>query len=586
MSSVNVDGAVTLLFSNQENLMAQERDSFWQLERANRRKTVELVVIFILVYCLTGLAIDLAFHCFHLVSVSSLSTGFSFLNYRLSGFPAFTIVAAVIALAQALRAYFGGSSVLLYAVGAHDLTAESVKAQMVADVVDEMAMAAHIPRPRLCLMEDPAPNAFATGRDPTHSVICVTRGLIDQLDREELQGVIAHEIAHIRGHDTRFAQMAAVMVGGFGLVTAAMLRWAEAQRRGDAVVIPGFGFVLLPVVIFGGIGWLVSKVAAIALSHEREYLADASAVEFTRNPTALIRALGHIARIESPLKASLRGVAPLFIVDPFECGGASREELLDEVAAIEAQADKPQEQREAEIAKLVGKEVASFSPLRGVFSSHPPIQDRIARLKGLLHQPSAAASSEQVEAKRAAAAKLVQRVIQTRPDEIAGAMGSMLSAGPGERLTHALDGDQAIGGSEFSEPPDGEPKYANPADEAAYKKLYEYNLRLTGDNPQSRAADPALSAMSMLADMMGGQPGIVDPGKVDPAQLRAALGSADQDYLRDALAMRMARTQAAVPAANVPDEPPPSAKKHYFFWLVMALSAGAIAAGLAVRWGG
>src|SRR6202521_4469082 len=141
--------------------MGEERDSFWQLERANRRKTFELVVIFILVYCLLGLALDLIFHRFHIV------------NHQLSGFPAFTIAAAVIALAQALRAYYRGSSVLLGAVGAHDLTSESVKTQMVADVVDEMALAAGIPRPRLCLMEDPAPNAFAAGRDPAHSVICV-----------------------------------------------------------------------------------------------------------------------------------------------------------------------------------------------------------------------------------------------------------------------------------------------------------------------------------------------------------------------------------------------------------------------------
>src|SRR5208282_2475813 len=114
---------------------------------------------------------------------------------------------------QALRAYYRGSSVLIGAAGAHDLTSESVKTQMVADVVNEMALAAHMPVPRVCLMEDPAPNAFAAGRDPQHSVICVTRGLVDQLDREELQGVIAHEMAHIRGQDTRITQMAAVMVG-------------------------------------------------------------------------------------------------------------------------------------------------------------------------------------------------------------------------------------------------------------------------------------------------------------------------------------------------------------------------------------
>jgi heat shock protein HtpX len=308
--------------------MGKEHDSFWQLERANRRKTVELVVIFILVYCFLGLALDLIFHTLRIV------------NYRLVGFPALTIVAAVIALAHALRAYYRGSSVLIGAVGAHDLASESVRTQMVADVVNEMALAARIPRPRLYLMEDPAPNAFAAGRDPAHSVICVTQGLVDQLDREELQGVIAHEMAHIRGHDTRITQMTAVMVSGFALVSGSILRSVAAQRRGETTI-QGYGFVAIPVLIVSGIGWLFSKIAAIALSRQREYLADAAAVEFTRNPTALIRALEHIARIESPLRASLRGVAPLFIVDPFECGGASSGEFLDEVARIEAQEDKP-----------------------------------------------------------------------------------------------------------------------------------------------------------------------------------------------------------------------------------------------------
>jgi heat shock protein HtpX len=145
-------------------------------------------------------------------------------------------VAAVIALAQALRAYYRGSSVLIGAVGAHDLASESVRTQMVADVVNEMALAARIPRPRLYLMEDPAPNASAAGRDPADSVICVTQGLVDQLYREELQGVIAHEMAHIRGHDTRITQMTAVMVSGFALVSGSILRSVAAQRRGETTI--------------------------------------------------------------------------------------------------------------------------------------------------------------------------------------------------------------------------------------------------------------------------------------------------------------------------------------------------------------
>ena len=327
------------------------------------------------------------------------------MNHHLLGFPVLTVAALAIASVQALRAYFSGSSMLLGAVRAHELASESAKAQAVADVVNEMALAARIPVPRLRMIDDPAPNAFAAGRDPAHSVICVTRGLIDQLDREEMQGVIAHEMAHIRGHDTRITQMATVMVGGFALVSGSMWRTAAAQRRGDKAAIPGFGLVALPVLIIGCVGWLFAKLAAITLSREREYLADASAVEFTRNPTALDpRARTYRAdRIATEVRRC--GVAPLFIVDPFECGGTSWSEYLDEVARIESQQDKSKEQRDAEVAQYMAKG-APPSLFAGVFSSHPPIHDRIMRLQGLLHQDSGAPaeSADELRARRKAAA--------------------------------------------------------------------------------------------------------------------------------------------------------------------------------------
>jgi Zn-dependent protease with chaperone function len=231
----------------------------------------------------------------------------------------------------------------------------------------------------LCIMEDPSPNAFAAGRDPAHSVICVTRGLVEQMDREELQGVIAHEMAHIRGHDTRITAMATVMVGGFALKAGSIWRTA-AQQRPDAP--SDSGVAPVPVLIASGIGWLVAKAVAVALSRQREYLADAASVEFTRNPAGLIHALEHISRIESPLKAALRGLAPLFIVDPLECGGASWVEYLDEVARIEAQPDKSKEQRDAEVAQFMAKGMPSNLFMHGL-SSHPPIHDRIVRLRRL-----------------------------------------------------------------------------------------------------------------------------------------------------------------------------------------------------------
>ena len=175
------------------------------------------------------------------------------------------------------------------------------------------------------------------------------------------------------------------------------------------------------------------EVVAIALSRQREYLADAASVEFTRSPQALIRALEHIARIESPLKQALRGVAPLFIVDPSECAGASSAEYFDEVARIEAQADKTKEQRDAEVVDFVVKRMPP-NPFQGRFSSHPPIRDRIARLYALLHQTVPAESPEEIRAKRSAAAKIVSETMRTNPDAMAAMMAKVV-----EKLQGNLD---------------------------------------------------------------------------------------------------------------------------------------------------
>jgi heat shock protein HtpX len=555
-------------------LMGEEHDTFWQLERANRRKTVELVAILVLIYAVIGFILDFIFHALRVI------------NHHLTvvpwtGIPWLTIAAVAIALTEALWAYYRGSSVIIGAVRGDDLTGESVKEQAVLDVVNEMALAAHIPVPRVCLMEDPAPNAFATGRDPEHSVICVTRGLVDQLDREELQGAIAHELAHIRGHDTRVTQMAAVMVGGFALLSDFVLYETATDSR---TPIPGLRLIAVPVVILGGLGWLFSKVVAIALSRQREYLADAASVEFTRNPQALIRALEHIARIESPLKRALRGVAPLFIVDPFECAGASSTEYLDEVARIEAQAEKTKEQREAEVVDFLVKRMP-LNPFQGRFSSHPPIRDRIARLYALLHQTVPAESPEEVRAKRKAAAKIVAETMRTNPEAMAAVMAkfveklqgnlnqaeiakanpeelAMLQANP--QLMRGLEAIPPASGPDPTPPPaDPAPPsaenqtYDNPSDQAAYQKLYEYNMKFTGDKSESP-----------LQSLLRGQ-----PATIDPAQIQAAL------------ALGMASMNRKVAAASKSDPGQQTAPKtfHYLFWLVIALSAGAIIASFAIK---
>ncbi len=565
--------------------MGEEHDTFWQLERANRRKTVELVAILVLIYAVVGLILDFIFHSLRLV------------NHQLTvvpwtGIPWLMFAAVEIALAQALWAYYRGSSLIIGAVGGDDLTAESVKEQTMLDVVNEMAHAAHIPVPRVCLMEDPAPNAFASGRDPEHSVICVTRGLVDQLDREELQGAIAHEIAHIRGHDTRVTQMAVVMVGGFALLTGPVMGVMRAiqvpvdgpedQGRTEAAI-PQIGLIAIPLLILGGLGWFFSKMVAISLSRQREYLADAASVEFTRNPQALIRALEHIARIESPLRRTLRSVAPLFIVDPFECAGASPAEYLDEVARIEGQADKTKEQRDAEVVDFVVKRLPP-SPFQGRFSSHPPIRDRIARLYALLHQTVPAESPEEIRDKRSAAAKIVSETIRTNPQVMAAVMAKAVEklqensdlweiakTNP-ERLA-MLQRSAQLTRAFGAEPPQSEPDPSQPSadpaqppannqtpdnssDQAIYQKLYDFNMRFTAEN-----SEPPMQSL------LRGQ-----PPTVDPAQIQATLARAMASMNREA-------------AARSPVPGPQTAPKqsHYLFWLVIALSAGAIIASFAIK---
>jgi heat shock protein HtpX len=538
--------------------MGEERDTFRKLEAANRHRTVELVAVFVLIYAVCGGGLDITFHTVRVV------------NHRLTGIPSLMLAAIVIASMQAIWAYYWGSSTVIAAVQGDDLTPTSVKEQAVVDVVGEMALAARMPVPRVCVMEDPEPNAFACGRDLEHSVICVTRGLIDQLDREELQGVIAHEVAHIRGHDTRVTQMAVVMVGGFALLSGFGLRMASAIRE---MAIPFVGLLLVPIFILGGIGWVFSKMVAIALSRQREYLADAAAVEFTRNPQGLIRALGHIAKIESPLKASLRGVAPLFIVDPLECGGGGWTDYLDEVARIEAQQDKSKEQRDAEAAAYVVKGMTQVSFQVGL-SSHPPIRDRLARLRGLLHEGSgesgefASELPAEIAAKRKAAARVVTETTQDNPEVAAAMVASMIQANPLAQMISRLAPDLPAGGPS-SASTEGQ-TYTDPNEEATYQKLYEYNLGRTGNKARLAGGHaPNLgSPLEALAAV----------GKMDPTQLQATLTAAFA-----AAQKKNVREESVGVAASAAGEGQPSRKLRYMFWIVIALSAGAILASLAIK---
>ncbi|SRR5579875_134903 len=323
--------------------MAIGASDFRRLERSNRRRSAALIILFALLVTGLGLCLDLM-----LGNLAWQEDG------EIVGFPTLSLAALIIASVQAAISYYGGSSLILAAMHARPLEADSPKNLMALDVVREMAIAARVPTPKVYVIDDPAPNAFATGRDPAHAAICLTQGLIDTMDREQLQGVVGHEMAHIRNYDTRLMTMVAVMVGAVALLADFLHRWIwfggfgrNNSERKDAA---GGGFAPALVVIVGILSPLISRLIAMAISRQREYLADAASVEFTRNPRGLLRALEQIAAQSSPLKHAFRATAHLFIVNPMT--------------------DNDSEDGEGIFDRL--------------FSTHPPLKERIARLRAML----------------------------------------------------------------------------------------------------------------------------------------------------------------------------------------------------------
>jgi heat shock protein HtpX len=278
--------------------------------------------------------------------------------------PYLTAAALIFAIVQALTSYYGGAGLVLASVHARELTPDTQQHQMALNVIHEMAIAAQMPVPRAYLIDDPAPNAFATGRDPAHSVICVTQGLVNMMDREQLQGVIGHEMAHIRDYDIRTMMMIAVLVGGIAMLADFMYRWIwfggpSPRRRSNSDDGGNAGaLIMIIVMLLALLAPIFSQLLAMAVSRLREYLADAASVEFTRNPRALLRALQTVAMVESPLRNASRGTAHLFIVNPLEGASEDDEGFLD-----------------------------------NLLSTHPPLTRRIARLQALLEEPAAAATA-------------------------------------------------------------------------------------------------------------------------------------------------------------------------------------------------
>ncbi|MBA2701252.1 MAG: M48 family metallopeptidase [Chloroflexi bacterium] len=268
-----------------------------------------------------------------------------------------TGLAVGIGILSGIGTYFGGDSLVLRVSGARPV--DETTAPQLLNVVREMAIAANLPMPAVYVIEDSAPNAFATGRDPAHASLAVTTGLLEKLDREELQGVIGHELSHVRNLDIRFSLVVGVMVGAIAILADFFLRftfWGGGNRRSNRDGGGGGGaaaIVFVVAIVLAILAPLISRFIQLAVSRQREYLADASSVQLTRNPYGLERALARIASDPEVLEVANRGTQHMYFSNPI----------------------KKFEERSSNL-----------------MSTHPAALDRINRLRELTGQPPVASS--------------------------------------------------------------------------------------------------------------------------------------------------------------------------------------------------
>lgn len=245
-------------------------------------------------------------------------------------------IAVVIAFASSFGSYYYSDKIILSISKARPANDQEDK--MVKNSIEGLCIAAGLPLPRVYIIEDSAPNAFATGRNPDNAVVCVTTGLLDKLDSYELEAVLAHELAHIKNHDILLSAVVTVMVGIIALLADWFFRIgfrSRSRKNNVSGIIAIVGLVLMILSPF------IAQLMRFALSRNREYLADATSVELTRNPDALVRALSKLTSDTEPLEAANKATANMYIVSPFKNKAA------------------------------------------GLFSTHPPIEKRIDAIKNI-----------------------------------------------------------------------------------------------------------------------------------------------------------------------------------------------------------
>jgi len=305
--------------------------TFYREIARNRRNSWLLVGIVALVLVALGAAIGYA-------------TGFGWGG---------VVVALVVATVMSIGSYFAGDQLVLLSSAAHEVPLANPpdEYKQLVNVVTEMSIASGLPMPKVYVINDTAPNAFATGRDPKHASLAATTGLLQKMDREQLQGVIGHEMSHVGNYDIRFALLVGVLVGSIALLADWFLRfsfWGGGRRSDNDRGGGGAAAILfILALVLAIVAPLIGRLVQLAVSRRREALADVSAVELTRNPLGLARALRTISSDPEVLEVANRATQHLYIVNPI----------------------KSFEERS-----------------KSMWDTHPPIAERVATLRGLAGQ--------------------------------------------------------------------------------------------------------------------------------------------------------------------------------------------------------
>lgn len=288
----------------------------------NKRKSALLILIFIFFFLFIGWLIGKIY------------------GYGLPGL----VLALVISGVMSLFSYYQGDKVALWTTGAKPISKNDNP--YLYRMVENLCLTAGLPLPKIYLINDPAPNAFATGRDPEHASIAVTTGILQILENEEMEGVLAHELSHIKNYDIRLMTIVIVLIGAISLISNWTLRWSfwgGGRRSSDSKENGLNGILAIVGIILIVLSPLIAQLIQLAISRKREFLADASGTLITRYPEGLANALQKIGSYKQPMLHANTATAHLFIANPF--GGA--------------------------------KKISSF------FSTHPPIEERIKALRAM-----------------------------------------------------------------------------------------------------------------------------------------------------------------------------------------------------------